>query len=306
MARMDGIFDFRKRGRPSAEAPASEDLYSILGVSPHAGYEEIRAAYRKLGAKFHPDRNPGDRKAYEKFIEISRAHDVLSDPEKRDRYDQALRTARPASSSGEPRGLSTYFMDPAKKPAKGTKKKIQASRPTSMSMQDILFGPVVERGRAAQMDIEFPRGSPVESEWRDPGEFIFPPSVRVEMPSRERMIEGVRKLPLGKIWEFIGKFRDDPRFDASRTLVIGPIAGGGSDPVEQDLAILTGASLEQIAAFVERKGLDTAWRNILGPLAEQAVLAIESQKPDGLPGHFYVQWDDSGRTLELLYTELYA
>lgn len=64
------------------------DLYADLGVAKSAGADEIRKAYRKLARQFHPDVNPNDKKAEERFKEISFAYDVLSDEEKRKRYDE--------------------------------------------------------------------------------------------------------------------------------------------------------------------------------------------------------------------------
>ncbi len=65
----------------------ADELYKTLGVAKDASDEKIKKAYRKLARKYHPDRNPGDAEAEEKFKEISAAHDVLSDPEKRKEYD---------------------------------------------------------------------------------------------------------------------------------------------------------------------------------------------------------------------------
>src|ERR671939_1538633 len=62
-------------------------LYDTLGVKKDASTEEIKKAYRKLAAQFHPDRNPGDASAEEKFKEVQNAYDVLSDAEKRKQYD---------------------------------------------------------------------------------------------------------------------------------------------------------------------------------------------------------------------------
>ncbi|MGN6814553.1 MAG: molecular chaperone DnaJ [Solirubrobacterales bacterium] len=65
----------------------ADELYKTLGVAKKASQDEIKKAYRKLARQYHPDRNPGDEKAEEKFKEISAAYDVLSDPEKRKQYD---------------------------------------------------------------------------------------------------------------------------------------------------------------------------------------------------------------------------
>src|SRR5512133_1350947 len=65
-----------------------KDYYGALGVKKGASAEEIRKAFRKLARKYHPDVNPGDKSAEEKFKAISEANDVLSDPKKRKIYDQ--------------------------------------------------------------------------------------------------------------------------------------------------------------------------------------------------------------------------
>ena len=64
------------------------DYYEVLGIGKNATDAEIKSAYRKLAKKYHPDLNPGNKEAEEKFKEVSEANDVLSDPQKRQRYDQ--------------------------------------------------------------------------------------------------------------------------------------------------------------------------------------------------------------------------
>src|ERR1700761_216762 len=69
-------------------ATQTKDYYGTLGVKKTATPDEIRKAFRKLARKYHPDVNPGDKKAEEKFKEISEANDVLSEEKKRKIYDQ--------------------------------------------------------------------------------------------------------------------------------------------------------------------------------------------------------------------------
>ena len=64
------------------------DYYEVLGIGKNATDAEIKSAYRKLAKKYHPDLNPGNKEAEEKFKEVNEANDVLSDPQKRQRYDQ--------------------------------------------------------------------------------------------------------------------------------------------------------------------------------------------------------------------------
>src|SRR5262245_14796469 len=63
------------------------DPYTVLGVTKTASEDDIRKAFRKLAKKYHPDLNPGDKAAEAKFKEISQANDIMSDPEKRRRFD---------------------------------------------------------------------------------------------------------------------------------------------------------------------------------------------------------------------------
>src|SRR6266581_5069932 len=70
------------------DSMASTDYYQVLGLKKNATAAEIKRAYRKLAVKYHPDKNPGNKDAEEKFKEINEAYAVLSDPQKRSQYDQ--------------------------------------------------------------------------------------------------------------------------------------------------------------------------------------------------------------------------
>jgi molecular chaperone DnaJ len=81
-----------------------KDFYAILGVSEDASAQDVKKAYRKLAQQLHPDANPGDRSAEERFKEVGRAYSVLSDPKKRAEYDEARRLVRSGSFGGFPGG----------------------------------------------------------------------------------------------------------------------------------------------------------------------------------------------------------
>ena len=76
------------------------DYYEVLGVSKTATADEIKKAYRKLAIKYHPDKNPGDKAAEDKFKEAAEAYEVLSNDEKRQKYDQFGHSMGPQGFGG--------------------------------------------------------------------------------------------------------------------------------------------------------------------------------------------------------------
>lgn len=89
---------------------AKRDYYEVLGVGKNATEDEIKKAYRKIAIKYHPDRNPGNKEAEEKFKEAAEAYDVLHDPQKRQQYDQ-FGFETPNSGFGGFGGGGSFSMD---------------------------------------------------------------------------------------------------------------------------------------------------------------------------------------------------
>ena len=80
----------------------NKDLYGILGVDRTADDKKLKSAYRKLAKKYHPDANPGDKEAEQKFKDVGEAYAILSDPEKRKLYDAYGYAAFDGSGAGQP------------------------------------------------------------------------------------------------------------------------------------------------------------------------------------------------------------
>ena len=168
----------------------TKDLYKLLGVSREASQDDIRKAHRKLVRKYHPDANPTDRSAEERFKEIQRAYEVLSDPQKRRDYDKGLRTSSSRGSSGSrPR-------------PRGAARRSTGSTTSTADLSDLLgklkdvFGDIQSRGFPPRTDAE------KEASGRKPsGVSDRPKEKRVKGPSaqrKEKRVKGPRAQRKGK------------------------------------------------------------------------------------------------------------
>src|SRR5216683_2722873 len=92
-------------------AVQKRDYYEVLGVSREVNAQDLKSAYRRVALQYHPDRNPGNREAEEKFKEASEAYEVLSDPEKRARYDQFGHSQSPFEGFGFSGSVNDIFGD---------------------------------------------------------------------------------------------------------------------------------------------------------------------------------------------------
>ena len=92
-------------------AQKKRDYYEVLGVAKTASEDEIKKAYRKIAIKYHPDRNPGDKEAEEKFKEAAEAYNVLHDPQKRQQYDQFGFNGPTGGAGFDPFGGASMNMD---------------------------------------------------------------------------------------------------------------------------------------------------------------------------------------------------
>lgn len=90
---------------------AQRDYYEVLGVSKESSKDELKKAYRKMALKYHPDKNPDDKEAEEKFKEAASAYEVLSDDDKRSRYDQFGHAGVGGASGGGAQGFEDIFSD---------------------------------------------------------------------------------------------------------------------------------------------------------------------------------------------------
>ena len=120
----------------------NKDYYKVLGVPRTASERDIKSAYRKLARQYHPDVNPGNAQAEERFKEIAEAHDLLSDPEKRRRFDQ-FGSGGPRAGAGPGRGSAVNWADVLRQSQgqqRGGRRRAPEAEPDMSDLLKDLFG----------------------------------------------------------------------------------------------------------------------------------------------------------------------
>ncbi|MFQ5883196.1 MAG: DnaJ domain-containing protein [Candidatus Methylomirabilales bacterium] len=195
---------------------ATKDYYRVLGVSPEASPEEIKRAYRRLALASHPDRNPGDRTAEERFKKISEAYGVLVDPEKRRQYDTFRQAGFPPGDAGFGYRQEDIFRDVFTDPTASAifdelRREFQRMGfrfddrffdQTFFGGRGFLFGGVIVMGPGGSVFSRILRREPVERSRRTP----------VQTPTQDRpaLTGGVLKAAGKKLKKFLtGLLRGD-------------------------------------------------------------------------------------------------
>lgn len=298
MARMSGVFDWLnpKKKTPSPQAPPQPhiDLYHFFGVDSSATQGEIRAAYRDLASKFHPDRNPGDPVAARRFQEIVSAYQILSDEKKRSAYDAAYGSPGKASTSLPvivPEAPSTPASGSVPRDVPGTAPRDKgASAPKASSFWGSMFSPSPSAAPA-----EVFRG--FEAERPEPRVERHP----VGTAGGADIYAILGEWPLEAIFDLVRADRQTPWFRDGGAMVVDTVAGQ-SGSASLDLAELFGIPYHDAAAFVRQHGAD-AFLSEIAPMFEDLTRAMDRLKPRDLPGKFFLDWDPGGRLVELVYSE---
>lgn len=295
---MSGLFDFwRKSEAPRTPSlpPPDVDLYDILGVSPTASENEIRSNFRELSSKFHPDRNPGDQVAANRYAEITEAYTILSDPTQRGAYDRLRKP--PGKSSKEIKSLIL----PAKKGKAAEAPSAMVPTKWIEPKWERVFGSPTEK-RKSFSDI-FKKQPPLETTVL-PSETPFPRRrSEIEIPTQNDLYNLIQHWPLDFIWEVARNERPTTGFKQAGAVAIDAVAGLGGQPVEYDLAELFSMSRGQIEGFIRQNGREAAFEQVFFPVLESATSVLNELKPRDLPGQFFLDWSPDRRMIEIIYVE---
>lgn len=311
---MSGIFDWLW-GKPQPEAarpagpppPIHVDLYDVLRLPPTASADEIKAAFRDLARKFHPDVNPDDPLAERRFQEITTAYGILSNEAERAVYDRMRAAAAPPPIL--PRGL---IIPPAPEARPGAKPGLpEKAKAAPVNIWEQVIGkPEGKEGAQDLIDVfagppRAPRIPTAEDPhaWATARAKRIPVSPGVETPTKDELFHIISTWPLDGIWDVVRADRHSNTFRQAGAMAVDVIAGSEQQPAEWDISKELHIPLWQAEEFVRGRGRQAFFSEILYPLFNDVTTILGQLKPVDLPGQFFLDWDPKGKQIELIYAE---
>jgi DnaJ-like protein len=306
---MSGLFDWLwGKPQPSAQPqpggalpPIDVDLYEVLRVAPNASQDEIRAAFRELAGKFHPDVNPDDPLAERRFREITTAYGILSNDAQRAAYDRMRGVAAP---SALPRGLILPPPAPII-PEKETPRKVPPEniweqiigkpKPGKESVQDL-----IDVFAGPKRPPKIPSAEDIHSWVRT---VRVPLSPGVESPTRDELFQIISHWPLDGVWDVVRADRNTNTFHKAGAMAVDIIAGSEQQPAEWELSNMFNIPLRQADEFIRNRGRQAFFSEILYPIFNEVTAILGQLKPVDIPGQFFLDWDPKGKQIELIYAE---
>lgn len=292
---------FEKPQAPPPERPTlGIDYYALLGVSPGASTDEIRSAFRRLGAIYHPDRNPGDSVSFDKFKEISKAHDILSNPDTRSAYDSFL------ASMPKPFYPVPYVKPEEQRVPKSPREETPSKRAPETPLWKVMFGPPSEEKEEPAADIFASvkkSGEGASSFWGESSPGVFDESV--DLPIDDDIKTALQTWPLDWVAEVAHAERSAPEFRRAGGVIIDAIAGKSGAP-EEDLSELFDIDFQEIDEYARARGRDALWKEVLDPFLKRVGEVLTSIKPKDLPGRFIFEMDPQSELVNLIYEERVA
>lgn len=302
-AGMAGLFDWWKKKPEAARepVPVHVDLYGTLGVRPDASEGEIKKAFRELSIKFHPDRNPNDPVAERRYIEITNAYAVLTDPAKRAAYDQAV------APQMEPSGGRTLIPSESRP---GELPEQVRPKPKARPLWEVIAKGEEKKpeGEVFEVFSATPRAPTIPSA-RDPYAWAtaragrVPLTPGVDAPTTDELYHAIQLWPLDFVWDMVRSERQKFSFQKAGAMAIDAVAGAGERPAEWEIAEMFNIPLRQAEEFIRNRGRDAFYAEILYPVFDQVTQVFSQIKPVDIPGEFFLDWDPTGKVIELIYAE---
>lgn len=323
-SQMSGIFDWiwgkeKPKAQPAGPPlPIHVDLYDILRVSPAASQDDIRQAFRDLATKFHPDRNPDDPLAEQRYTELTAAYAILSDEQQRKRYDQARFAQVEAPEEPKapfpkppPKGMIPLPGRPEGPiPPTGPLAPSKPKTPPANIWEQIIGKPEGKPGAQDIIDVFSgqPRPPRIPSAedphaWATARAQRVPLSPGVDTPTPDELFQIISHWPLDGIWDVVRADRHTNSFRQAGAMAVDVVAGSETQPAEWELSEMFHIPLRETDEFVRTRGRVPFFQEILFPIFNNVTNILGQLKPVDIPGQFFLDWDPKGKQIELIYAE---